>query len=758
MKTSRQYLGFSQTMVALAVLAAFSPARAQEAADSTKPTSTISVGVGLLSGSEQDRARFGMFNGLRKHDTNGLLGFTYLNRDNASGTWMSLEGANLGLDNRELGFSYRRLGDMKFTADYSELVRHDPRTINTSLAGAGTTTPTVSLLATPRAGQDLNLELRRKSFSLGLDKWLGGALQVEVNFKNEDKDGARLFGKGFACSQAWKDVGACSGTTAAAVLLLPEPIDSTIRQLDTKLNYSGEKLHLSGGYYGSFYTNRNNTLNPTIVGRLGDQNGGLNPVDAGLANVLGQPMVLPPDNQSHQLSLAGNYTLTSHTLLNFKYAYTHATQNESFPVASTLASGRTNLGAVLDTTKAQVGFSSHLMDKLHVHGDLTYNSKNNKTPIDLYNNTYNCASPGVVSGRSCVVRPAGPALSPYTVASYTNGNQSPRNFDAKLAASYKLPQNFLLTGGLKYEHEDYGTFTPTDVAGGISGLKQKMKETEYSVELRKSMSQTLTGAISFVSSKREGDSSWLRPNDITANQGTGVVAVTDAQIFNRTAIFPFIYMDRKRDKVRLMTNWTPNEKLSLQLFWDNGRDSYSAPTEHGLRRTGMDNVSLDAAYNVSEAWRVHGYLSRGVQSRNAGHSTGYDADLNSTTSFAGMGFSGKPAARLQLGGELTWSKDKLVYTQTLDPSNTTAANTALISNGGLPDVTYNLLRLNLYGSYALQKNAYVRLDLIHNRTSFNEWTYNFNGLPYLFSDNTTINAQEKQSVTFVGASYIYSFQ
>jgi len=48
--------------------------------------------------------------------------------------------------------------------------------------------------------------------------------------------------------------------------------------------------------------------------------------------------------------------------------------------------------------------------------------------------------------------------------------------------------------------------------------------------------------------------------------------------------------------------------------------------------------------------------------------------------------------------------------------------------------------------------------MIHNRTSFNEWTYSLNGTSYLYSDNTTINAKEKQSVTFVGASYVYQFQ
>lgn len=172
----------------------------------------------------------------------------------------------------------------------------------------------------------------------------------------------------------------------------------------------------------------------------------------------------------------------------------------------------------------------------------------------------------------------------------------------------------------------------------------------------------------------------------------------------------------------------------------------------------MGTFSLDAAYDFSETWKVHGYFSRGRQTVNSGHSTGYDADLKDTSNSFGVGLTGKPTTRLQVGADLTWLNDKLVYQQTLDALNTSATNTALIAAGGLPDVTYGLLRLKLYGAYALQKNAFVRMDYIYNRTTFNEWTYNFNGTPYLYSDNSTIGAQQKQSVSFIGASYVHKFE
>ena len=761
MTTSNLFHEQAASLVALAVAALVFPVQAQQVGGgiATLPENSVSIGLGVASGEEADRARFGLFNGLRKHDANLLFGFNYTSREEASGRWMSFEGRNIGLDNRELSYTYRWLGDLKFTADYGELVRHDPRTINTSLSGAGTPTPVVTLLPNAQIGQgqDLNLELKRKALGLGFEKMFGNAWQLEVAFKHEDKSGARFFGRGFGCAASWRDVGVCSTTSAGAVLMLPEPVDSTIRQLDAKLNYSGPSLKLSAGYYGSFYTNHNGFLRPTIVGGLQNQNAGLGtaqPADANLATYLGTPMALWPDNQAHQLFVAGNYKITPKTKVNFKYAYTHATQNESFTGMGLTGApaGRNDLGGGINTTKAQIGFSAHPLDKLHLHGDVAYDHRKNETPLALYNQLFFCTAGGNIRG--CTGGAANTVL-----AAYTNGNASPKKYDVKLEASYKLPQNYLVVGGLKYEREDFGTWTPTEVAGGVTGLKQKLAEESYRLELRKTMSDTLTGSISLTSAHRKGKSPWLRPVDfITTGGGTGVVEVSDAQIASRTAIFPFIYMDRKREKVRLIGNWEPVERLSLQVFWDNGKDTYSAPTEHGLRSYKMDNVALDAAYAVSDAWRLNAYVSRGTQTIDAGHSTGYDAIVKDTATSFGVGFSGTPTSRLRIGGDLTWLNDKLAYQQTLDPFGTSAANAAIIAAGGLPDVTYRLTRLNVFGEYALQKSAHVRLDFIHVRTLFNEWTYNFNGVPYLYSDNTTLNAKQNQSVSFLGASYVYRFQ
>jgi MtrB/PioB family decaheme-associated outer membrane protein len=742
------------------------------------PGNSLSVGVGIASGDEKDRARWGMFNGLRVDDYHGLLGFSIVNR-NVDGRWFAVEGRNLALDNREVLFGYRRLGDMKLWGEYSEITRHDPRTINTALVGAGTTTPTVVVLPTPGTGSDLDLQLKRKGFSLNGEKWFGGNLQMEVNFKNEDKDGARFWGKGFACpsgSAPQCPTGPSAAATGWAILMLPEPVNSTIRQLDFKLNWSSGPLNLSGGVYANWYTNQNGNLTPNVPASLispfagptaASGAGALLPLVPGLQSIMNLPMALWPDSQARQFYLSGNYKFTPSTVVNFKYSYTHMTQDRSFSSMGLLnaPAGVSSLDGTVDWTKAQLGFSAHPWSPLHLHGDIKYESKDNKTPVA----TYNVEGVSATTGLPLV---------------FSNGVQSPKKWDAKIEANYALPAGYNLIGGLKYEQEDFGVFTSTDNVAGLTGIRQKSKETGYRIELRKSLSETLTGWLSYNYAKREGDSPWLKPVPLSCQgfpgspviSGTGVVDADTSLISNNgcaagvwnnglnTApngrpIFPFMYEDRKQDKLKLMANWMPMDQLNFTFLAEDSSDKYDPPVgDHGLRKAENKVFSLDATYVLSPAWSFSAYLSRGDRKTAAGHSTGYDAELRDTADSVGLRVVGKPSSRLNVGADFTYLKDVLEYKQNCDPLCSAANTNFLAIAGGLPDVTYKLVRLNLFGAYAIDKVSYVRLDLIHETTKFNEWTYNYNGVPWAYSDNTTLNAKEKQSVTFFGASYVYRFE
>ncbi|RZI42034.1 MtrB/PioB family decaheme-associated outer membrane protein [Herbaspirillum sp. HC18] len=738
MKTSKQHFGFSQKVMVLAIFAAFGPAHAQEdIAEFIKPDTTeVRAGLGAVSGDSKDRAIWGQYNGMRKNDFYGLFDFDYIKRDDEAGLWTNFQGRNLGLETREVRFGQQKQGDWKYSFEYSELLRNALNTINTGMVNAGTATPTVRSLAVRGTGQDIDLETKRKAVTLGLEKWLMPNLQFEATFKNEDKDGARLFGRGLNCATTGTIV--CPGAASGAILVLPEPIDSTIRQIDAKLNFSGEKFLVSAAYYGSFYDNANGSLRPTIGSNLFNPNGTVintaaNPGLA-LAGFMQQPLALQPDNQAHQLSLFGNYMFTPTTRANFKYAYTHATQNEDFASMGLTGgpAGITNLGGRLDTTVAQAGITSQPMPKLSLLANVRYEDRDNKTPVGFYSPT----------------------------AGQTNVQNSLTKTAGKAEASYSLPENYRATLGLDYETVDFGIPVNTYVPGGLNLLREKTHETSYRAELRRSMSETLTGAISYVYSNRDG-SDWLR-----AAAGTpalsDIVAAAEA---NGRPVTPVMFMDRTRNKVKLMADWTPVERLSLQFIVEDGKDSYNSPHNgvfKGLGDTDAKFYGIDAAYALSDKVSMTAYWNYGEQSQKVNHSL-YVATLENKNSTLGLGVTGKQFGRFDWGANLSYTDDKNRYLQGLETLSNTAAtiatNTAfLAAQGGLPDTIYRVTTLSMFGKYSLDKKSAVRLDLVHQRAKWDDWAWGYAGVPFFISDNTTVSHQVNQNVTFIGVSYLYKFQ
>jgi MtrB/PioB family decaheme-associated outer membrane protein len=415
------------------------------------------------------------------------------------------------------------------------------------------------------------------------------------------------------------------------------------------------------------------------------------------------------------------------------------------------------LGGRIDTTLLQAGLSAKPIAKLSLLANVRFEDKKDKTPLAYYNIE---GLPAAATSRNQPV--------------WTNGNLPNKKLAGKFEAGYQLPEKYRATLGVDYESIDRGTFTPTDNVAGLSGLRQKTEETGYRAELRRALTDTFGGAIGYVSSRRTG-SSWLQLYSINNGVGTntstlpntGVTAVSDATIYSRTGIFPMMLMNRTRDKVKLSADWTPIEQLSVQFMVEDGKDKYSAPTEKGLKDTGVRLYSVDAALTLSDKWKLTGYASQGEQTLHVAQGNlGYMADLKNTTTTFGLGVVAKPSSRLEIGGDLSYGNDVSRYGLGVDggtPPLTAANLTTLATNTaqatiGLPDVTYRMTTMKLFGKYALAKNADVRVNLIHQRVRFNEWSWGYSGVPFSYSDNTTIGMNQLQNVTFLGAAYIYKWQ
>jgi MtrB/PioB family decaheme-associated outer membrane protein len=764
---------FRQLPLAAAMLAAFGCATAQNNAEVQAlitPSSSVSAGLGIVN-DHQDAKRFGQYNGLNENGAYGLIDLDLIKRNDDTGTWLILKGRDLGLDTRELSITHQRQGDWKYAIEYNEMVRRDPYTIHTGMTGVGTASPTINLINKPAmpaawaaanglqadngvAGSDLELKIKRTALGISAEKWLGQELQLEGNFRTEQRRGARLFGRaGLNSSDMSQNIliGTGNANGRWAILLTPEPIDSRTNIFEARANFNRDKLAISAGYYGSFFTNEFGSLTPSVPGTLnrGVLWNGASGSALTIAQNASSPVALAPDNQAHQLYVSGTYGFSSATRINFKASYTHATQNEDFSAMGlTPATGApSSLGGVVNTLLAQGGLSYRATKDLTINANLRYEDRNDKTPVGIYNTS------GV----------AGPLNNSTNWPSASQTRTS-----AKLDGIYRLPQGYSLVAGGDWERKK----TPLPIANtGLYNNQVLFRETlnEYGLrgELRKALSDTLNAAIGAEFKKRRGgDGDWQTASGGPGNQLVG----SDPATANR--VLPDMYMDRDRTKVRASTDWAPAKQLDLQVILEHAVDQYKrlAPTSAagvaipvvaGAREMYIDSLTLDSTYALSDNWRLSAYWTESRYRWNVNKvSIGEDTRDSSRT--VGLGVKGKVTSRIDLGADLMATHDRLSFTNQIVTGGVLgdiAGWTGQTQQGNfLPTIHYRTDRLKLFANYAADKDSDIRLDVIYQHFKTDDWQWGYNGVPFVYSDNTTVSQPMKQNLFFVSTRYIYKFQ
>jgi len=114
-----------------------------------------------------------------------------------------------------------------------------------------------------------------------------------------------------------------------------------------------------------------------------------------------------------------------------------------------------------------------------------------------------------------------------------------------------------------------------------------------------------------------------------------------------------------------------------------------------------------------------------------------------------------------LGADLQWTRNTSKYPETLTLLQAGPTLPAGVATP-LADIHNKLTRLKLFATYAIRKNAEVRLDLIHERWETDDWSWLFaNGTAFTYgttTDGTTVTSNPKQTSNFVGIRYVYRFQ
>jgi MtrB/PioB family decaheme-associated outer membrane protein len=482
---------------------------------------------------------------------------------------------------------------------------------------------------------------------------------------------------------------------------LVDPIDYRTTLYEATVGYAGEKAQLTGGYFGSNFVNNKNRID--VLGGTG---------------AAFTPIALPPGNESHQLNLGGGYSITPTTRATFKYAYTHQTQREAFMDVST--TGRTDLGGTVDTTFGQLGLTARPTSKLSLLANVRHENRDDKTPIADYFN-----------------------VTTTTTASGFNEPRSIHSTVGKLEGTYQLPAALRLTAGFDYDQRKRNT---SDIR--VVSYREKTEEQTWRVDLRRALSETLNGSLGYARSRR-GGSDWQTTTLTTGANGSNL-------------LHPLHLADRDRDKLRATAGWMPAERLDLQLVAEASRDDYGG-RNLGLQNGSAQLYSLDGAYRVTENWQFTAWVSREDTRANmidcanaAGSNDGalgacpntpaspiWTAHLRNVGNALGIGLRGKATGKLELGAEFQLSNDRGEFRNGPTPAGVTP----------VPDTKYNRNTTKLSAKYALQKNAGMRFQYIHDRFSTNDWTWD----AWTYSDGTRVLPNSQQKVDFLGLSAYFDF-
>ena len=688
------------------LLAAFGAwAQEDEIAALSKPSSWASLGAGVVS---DDNQRFGQYNGLTERGVYPLLDFDISQRDERTGEWLLMRGRNLGLESRDYRFEHMRQGSWSYFADFSQIPRYSPYIANTGVQGIGTAFLSIPYPAATSPKHDFRIKTERENVVLGASKLFAGGWELAVRFRNEHKEGNRIFGRG--------TTGGSGGFE-----FIPEPIDHFTREVHATASFTGPRLQLTGGYSGSWFLNENPALS------INNQPGG--PTSLGTGTGAFTPIGLPPDNQSHQLHLTGGFSFTPTTRATFDFAHARLTQEEAFIVPPSAFVPRSDLGGRIDTTQWQLGIASRPFAALSLRAELRQDDRDDKTPTYPYQ-TFNPTTPFT------------PANSPTAT---TNGLNEPRSIKTtagKLEASYALPAGFRITGGADYEEKTRNT---SDVR--VVSHRYDTEELTLRAELRRSLSETLNGALGYARGRRDG-SDWLTTTTLNGAAGSNL-------------IHPVHLADRDRDKVKAVLDWSPTEPLSVHLLAEVAQDQYSGRIL-GPREGRAATYSLDAAYRFSEAWQASAWISRndtraeqvtcesasgvGVCPGTAGDPL-WEARLRTVTDAVGAGVRGKPSARLQMGADVTFAQDRNEFRQEPLPVPNPVGTP-------LPDVHYKRTILNAFADYALGKDAALRAQYTFDRFSTDEYLWS----AWTYTDGTTLRQDAVQKVHFLGLAYRRHFR
>ncbi len=657
----------------------------------TETRNWVELGVGWVS---DDSFKFGKYNGLDSEGLFGVLDFEVGRRgawDSEDASYWRWSGSDIGLDARETRFETGVQGLWRVNVGYDALPTRRSDSAQTIFTNPGSTvlalpsnwvpgqnTATMSRLS--GSLHDVDLEHVRRRFDVGFQRDLRNKWQVSTDYRRETLNGN-------------KSIGAVIGNSGGnpRAVLLPEPVDYATDQIDVVLRYGDERGQIQAGYYVSLFHNDNESL--TWQNPYSAINGWA--VSAGFPNGQGS-LSLPPDNQFHQVSVAGGWNFSERTRANGDIAFGRMLQNEQFlpyTVNPTLAASitqplpRDSLDGRIDTTVLNLRVSSRPTPRWYWNAGFRYDDRDNQTPRSEY----------VYIGGDSQNQQVGPTSSNRRF----NEPYSYREEKLRFDSGYKLADWLDLTGSTEHRR-----------IRRTYSEREEADESTFGFGLRSDFSDRISGGLRVSRADRSG-STYIGNEPFLSGYSPGYTSTVPGQFENPPLLRKFHLADRVRDQASLYLTLTPNEAWSVGFNADYMDDDYTS-SELGLTRSRLLDYTVDVAWVPATSWSLYGFYTYDrMRSDQDGRSTrgatrpadsvdparSWFADHRDRVSTWGAGWTHD-----LMEGRLQFSTD---YVRSRSESNVFVTTGSSLTSAPLPQDTTRLQALALYARYKLRKDLAV---------------------------------------------------
>lgn len=734
----------------LALAMAFAPLAgyAQQAAEPAQVSSEVELGVGYVN---KDSWKFGEYNGLGDKGAYLIGNIDLRSRDRDTARFWGLRGSNLGLSSRNLRFDIGTQGRYRFWAEYDQIEKRGNDTGSTLFNGAGSgnltlpagfagiaTTDNTQALRAAKVDpflQKLDLRQERQNYIAGFSSELARGWRASAKFRHEKKDGIKLQGGVFGNS---------GGNPRAS--LIPEPVDYETNEIEAALAYATQKAQVRVSYHLSLFSNNKDSLtwqNPY------QQIGGWTAASAGFPTGIGQ-LALPPDNQAHQLGVNGGYNFSQTTRLGYTLAFGRMTQDEQFlPYAATpgivinTPLPRSSLDGKANTTLANLNVTSRVRPALTLRGSYKYDERDDRTPQAQY--LY-------IGGDS-----QSPQSGVATNRARTNLPLDHKQQLVKLDADYRLFAGTKLNAGYDYEQ--------------ISRSNEeaaKTKEHTLRFGARRSLAETVTGAVSYAHSRRRYDDYHDIPFEASFSPEYRATLTADRAWDNNPLIRKYAFSNRDRDRLKFNVNASPFETLALGFAADFYKDDHTSEQNPllGRQEAKGSTYTLDAGFTPADNVTTYVFYTHDKyksRQQNRSFNSGTKAAAGLEGPFAGdwlvgvdneadtfgigfklTGFRG----RIDFGGDLTYTTS----TGRIDPQSL-----GTLTPLPLPDNKTRFTGLQLFAKYQLRKRSWLGLNVLHQKYKESDLAWD-NVTPTEMANVISTGQQPPDySVTVAGVSYIHRY-